>query len=153
MEEFIKWFGFIGTAVGILLGILGTYYSWNAWSESKRTQQLLEKEEARKNEKIKVVLTDGKNEHILPPIRRRDISRSEIQGRLGVIPMKAKGERYSIEFTNSSDFYRQIDLISEKSCETDSSRLIINCTGEELAQFAFDAPKIKAKREVKKIKK
>lgn len=152
MEEFIKWSGFIGTAIGIIIGIFGTYYSWNAWNESKKTQQFLKKEEGRKNEKINVILINGKNEHILPTMRRQDVTRSEIQGRLGVIPMKVKGNRYSIEFTNSPEFYQQIDLVSAGSNELGNSDLIINCTNEELAQFNFDQPKIETRKKSAKGK-
>ncbi|HEY0428578.1 MAG TPA: hypothetical protein VGC76_12425 [Pyrinomonadaceae bacterium] len=146
MEEFIKWFGFFGTALGIVIGIVGTYFSWNAWNESKKTQQIVKKEEERKNEKIKVALKAGKKEYILPAMRRQDVTRGEILGRLGVIPMKVKGNRYSIEFTNSPEFYKQIDLISAGSNELGNSDLIIDCSNKELGQFNFDQPKIETKK-------
>lgn len=151
MDEFIKWFGFIGTAFGIIIGIVGTYFSWNAWSESKKTQQLFEKERARLNEKIKIILTDGKNEHLLPVLRRQDVTRSEIQGRLGVVPRKTELP-YKIAYLNDEKFFKQIDEITEGSNSSGKSDLTVNCTDEEFAQFNFDLPKIETKKRIKKVK-
>lgn len=148
MQDFFNWQGVIGT----IIGIIGTVFAWFAWRKSKEVENFLEKEKARLNEKIKIILKQGENEYILPDLRRQDITRSEIQGRLGVIPMKVKGKRYAIEFTNSPEFYRQIDLLSEGSNDTGNSSLIIACTNEEFAQFKFDSPKIETKKRVKKVK-
>lgn len=139
MQEFFNWQGLIGT----IIGIIGTIFGWKAWQKSKEVENLIEREKARLNEKIKMILKQGENEYILPTLRRQDVMRSEIQGRLGVIPMKIKGKRYAIEFTNSSEFYRQIDLVSEGSNELGNSSLIIDCTAEEFAQFKFELPKTK----------
>lgn len=49
MEDFIKWFGFFGTLFGIILGFIGTYFSWNAWRESHKANEFLEREKARSN--------------------------------------------------------------------------------------------------------
>ena len=148
MQDFFNWQGVIGT----IFGIVGTIFALLAWQKSKQVETFLEKEKERLNEKIKMILKQGNNEYILPDLRRQDVTRSEIQGRLGVIPMKVKGKRYAIEFTNSSEFYRQIDLVSEGSNESGHSSLIIDCTDEEFAQFKFDLPKIEAKKRVKKVK-
>lgn len=147
MQDFFNWQRVVGT----IIGIIGTVFAWFAWRKSKEVENFLEKEKERLNEKIKIILKQGENEYALPDVRRQDVIRSEIQGRLGVIPMKVKGKRYSIEFMNSSGFYRQIDLVSEGSNESGNSSLIINCTEAEFAQFKFETPKTQAKRSTKKI--
>ncbi len=148
MQDFFNWQGVIGT----IFGITGTIVSIFVLLKSRKIENFLEKEKARLNEKVKIMLKQGEDEHVLPDLRRQDVTRSEIQGRLGAIPMKVKGKRYSIEFTNSSEFYRHIDLVSEGSNELGKSSLTINCTKEELAQFNFEQPKIETKKVVKKVK-
>lgn len=143
MDEFIKWFGFFGTLIGLLFGILGTYFALNAWKESRQTKRFLEEEKERLNKKIKVILTDGKREHRLPVLRRQDVTRSEIQGRLGAIPMKQKSNRYAIEYMSSSDFHKQIDLVSEGTKDSGNSTLTISCTDKEFDQFDLEIPQIK----------
>ncbi len=148
MQEFFNWQGVVGTVAGVIGAIVSIFVLF----KSRKIESFLEKEKARLNEKIRMILKQGDNEYILPDLRRQDVTRSEIQGRLGVIPMKVKGKRYSIEFTNSSEFYRQIDLVSEGSNESGHSSLTITCTNEEFAQFNFAQPKIEAKKTVKKVK-
>ena len=132
MQDFFNWQGVIGT----ILGIIGIIYSWKAWKKSQEVEQFLEQEKIRLSEKIEVVLTNGKKEIRLPEFRRQEFTRGEIQGRLGTIPMRNKGNRYSIEFTNKPAYYEQINRIIEGSNETVASVLLINCTDEEFAQFA-----------------
>jgi hypothetical protein len=132
MQEFFNWQGVVGT----IFGLIGLYFSWNAWNESKQAKKLLEEEILRSNEKIRIFLTDGKNTQELPSLRRQDVTRSEIQGRLGTIPMKKKGTRYSIEYVSSADFIKQIDKIAEESGQ---GTLMINCSTVEFNQFKFDS--------------
>lgn len=146
MQEFFNWQGVVGTIVGII----GMVISIFVLIKSRRIENFLEQEKARLNEKIKMVLKQGDNEYVLPDLRRQDITRSEIQGRLGAIPMKTKGKRYSIEFTNTDEFYKQIDLVSEGSNDAGNSSLTINCTSAEFAQFSFAQPKTETKKTVKK---
>ncbi len=148
-DELIKWLGSWGTLISLIMGIIGiwgVFITWKAWNKTKRIEKFLENEKSRLNEKIKMTLKNGENEYNLPALRRQDITRSEIQGRLGAIPMKTKGKRYSIEFTN--DFYSQIDIISEGSNESGHSSLTINCTKDEFDQFNFELPKTKINKKV-----
>jgi len=132
MQDFFNWQGIIGT----IFGIVGTVFSLLAWRKSRQVEEFLEREKLRLNEKIRIILTNGKEELHLPEVRRQIFTRSEIQGRLGTIPMKNKGDRYAIEYVNNPEYYQQIDRIAESSNETDSAALIIKCTDAELAQFA-----------------
>ena len=142
-DEFLKYFGFWGTIIGLILSLIGIYFSVNAWIESKRTQKILQAEKQRLNEKIKIILTDGKNSQPLPSLRRQDVTRSEVQGRLGTIPMLKKGSRYSIEFLSSPEFIKQIDQIAE---ETGHGSLVINCSDAEFNQFDLGLTKTNTKK-------
>ena len=148
MQDFFNWQGVVGT----IAGIIGTVVSIFVLIKSKKIESIIEKDKARLKEKVKIVLKHGGNEEILSEMCRKDITRSEIQGRLGAIPMKVKGKRYSIEFVNSSEFFERIDLISGGSNETKNTRLIIDCEEKEFAQFSFAQLKTEAKKTVKKVK-
>lgn len=150
MEEFIKLFGFWGTVAGLIIGIVSTYFSWKAWRESKQTKKLLEKEKERLNEKINIILTNGTNEYRLPVLRRQDLTRGEIQGRLGVVPRKA--DLYKIAYLNDERYFKQIDEIVEGSKTSGKSNLFINCTKEEFEQFNFYQPKIETRKKSAKVK-
>lgn len=148
MQDFFNWQGVIGTVAGVI----GTIVSIFVLLKSRKIAKFLEKEKKRKSEQIKFILKAGKFVFELPFLRREEVTRGEIQGRLGTIPMKVKGSRYSIEYTNSLEFYEQIDKIYEGSNELGNSSLIITCTKEEFAQFNFAQPKIEAKKAVKNVK-
>lgn len=143
MEDFYGWSGVVGAVVAIP----GTIFAILAWSKSRQVEKFLEKEKARLNEKITLILNDGNNEQKLPHLRRQDITRGEIQGRLGAIPMKKKGARYAIQFL--PEFYEQIDLISEGTNEKGRSTLTITCTPEEFSQFDFEPVHPSATRSIK----
>ncbi len=148
MQEFFNWQGVIGTVAGVI----GTIVSIFVYFKSQKIEKFLEKEKERLTERVSFILKDGNREKTLPFLRRQEVIRGEIQGRLGTIPMVVKGTRYSIEFTNSLEFYEQIDKIHEGSAYSGNSNLIIKCTKEEFDQFNFDLPKIEAKKAVKKVK-
>ncbi len=146
MQNFFNWQGVVGT----IIGLIGTVFAWFAWRKSKEVENFLEKEKARLNEKIKIILKQGDNEYILPDLRRQDVARNEIQGRLRIALRNT--DFYKIAYLNDEKYFNQIDEIVEGSSELGNSSLIINCTKEEFAQFNFDLPKIETKKRVKKVK-
>lgn len=137
MQDFFNWQGVFGT----IIGIIGTVISIFVLYKSRKIEKFLEKEKERLSEQVKFILTDGNSIYELPFIRRQEVTRGEIQGRLGTIMMKDKGVRYSIAYTNSLEFYKQLDRIIDGSHETDESRLSIECTVEEFGQFDFSPNK------------
>lgn len=68
-------------------------------------------------------------------IRRGDFTRSEILGRVGMLPMKQKGCRFYLEYLNTSNFLEQINQVLAND---DNSILIIPCNENEYAQFDID---------------
>lgn len=143
MQEFFNWQSLIGT----IIGIVGMIFSLLAWRKSKKVEDFLEKEKERANESIKFILSDGKDEYeILPSLRRREVSRGEIQGRLGTIPRKdEKSPIYKIKYTSEREYYEQIDKIMNGSNEQGNKKLVVKCTQPEFEQFILDLPKSEAK--------
>lgn len=125
----MQWLGHAADVVGIL----GAIFSLFAWLQARNLRQELDKERARQNKKVMVVLQNGGERLELPmELRRAELTRSEVLGRIGMIPMKEKGRRFSVEYVNQTDFLRKIDIIARSS---DDDILTIPCTAEELAQF------------------
>ncbi|CAK8724816.1 hypothetical protein KKHLCK_15045 [Candidatus Electrothrix laxa] len=135
--------------VAIILGLLGGGRSWdtlfsillNLSSELLAVGLLffimkltLERALAHQNEKISVVLCHGSERIELPvELRRAEFTRAEILGRVGMIPMKEQGARFSIGHFNTLDFLRAINTIAES--EAEDSVLSIPCNEEEFSQF------------------
>jgi uncharacterized membrane protein len=143
-EEFLKWFGFWGTLISLLMGLIGIYgvvITLKAWIKTQNIEKFLEEQKERENEKVQIILTDGKLEYELKPsLRRREVIRNEIQGRLGTIPLKDKKERsYRVAYLNNSEFFEQIDVIQNGSNKNGNSKLVIKCNiGKDAAGNVFD---------------
>ena len=143
-DEFLKWFGFWGTLISLIIGFIGiwgVWITWKAWKKTQNIEKFLEEQKERENEKVQILLTDGKLEYELKPsLRRREVFRSEIQGRLGTIPLKDKEERaYKVAYLNNPEFFEQIDVIQNGSNKNGSSKLVIKCSiGKNAAGNAFD---------------
>lgn len=70
-------------------------------------------------------------------IRRTELTRSELLGRLGMVPVKKdeKGneqKRFSISYLNSKEFFERL---SQLVLGTGSDALVIPCKKEEYEQF------------------
>ncbi len=76
----------------------------------------------------------GEGEIELPAkIRRRDFTRAEVLGRIGMVPLKDPKENgFRIAYTNAPEFIENIHAIYESE---GNAQLIITCTREELEQF------------------
>ncbi|MCB8983459.1 MAG: hypothetical protein H6659_06530 [Ardenticatenaceae bacterium] len=116
-----------------VIGILGAIFALLAWLQSRQLKQAIEQETRRQNQKIQVVLQHGANKIELPiELRRAEITRAEILGRIGMLPMKKQGERFSIAYLHKPEFQKQISQVVEGSGE---GIITISCTEKELAQF------------------
>jgi hypothetical protein len=65
-------------------------------------------------------------------IRRKNLTRAEVQGLLGILPMKAKGQRYQLQALNQAAFF---DKLEDAQINGKVHELIVECTPEELGQF------------------
>jgi hypothetical protein len=126
------------SSIADIVGVLGVVFSLLAWLQSRKTNQTLEQERQRQNKRITVRLRNGQDSIELPTeLRRAELTRAEILGRIGMIPMKEKGSRYSLGYLSEPEFLRRVNEIASAEHE---SVLEISCTDEELDQF--DLPRI-----------
>lgn len=115
-----------------IVGILGAVFALMAWLQSLQTRKAINAEERRQRKRVKIIINHGGQSIPLPAeIRRAELTRSEILGLLGMLPMKKKG-RYSLSYLNSPDFMVRVNQIADT---TGDATLTIPCTQEELDQF------------------
>lgn len=135
----MDWKEIVGSLADIMsvLGVTAPFAAYQAY----RARQEIKEERARQNAKISVILHfKGVQDYQLPvPIRRAELTRAEILGRLGMIPMKPvqgiKKPQFNLAFTNDPDFLAQLNQVREGDGD---ATLTFNCTAEELEQFAID---------------
>ena len=135
-------------AVGILFFIVNRIFLLDAddgfpsqiLHEVSRIQSLLQKEfehkQKRQNQKVSVVLHNGGNKQLELPVelRRAELTRAEVLGRIGMIPMKVKGQRFSLGYLGTRAFLDQINQILASDSD-DTPILTISCNDSEYEQF------------------
>lgn len=117
------------------IGVFSAIFAGGAWYQAWKLKRDLLEDTKRKNSyvEVKLRLTGGNTEIQLPvELRREILTRSELLGYLGMLPMKEKGKRYSLEYLSKREFSRKINQLAASKKE---SELIIPCSKEELAQF------------------
>lgn len=120
-----------------LCSVIGLVLAGIAAYQSYKQRQETHEEKKRLNQKIKVtlLLTDG-NKQLESPLpvelRRGELSRAELLGRLGMIPMKEKGKRFTLKYTNTKAFLGELGRVQQSSGQ---SILVIPCSKEEIEQF------------------
>lgn len=128
----MDWKSVLGLSADII-GIAGAVFAFFAWRRTKRLSEKLEKEKQRLSRKVTVVLNHGQEKIELPvQLRRAELTRAEILGWLGMLPLKNKGGRFSLDYLSTPGFFHQINQIAEG---TGDSVLTISCTKEEFDQF------------------
>jgi len=127
------------------IGVLSAIFAAGAWYQAWRLKKDLLEDTKRKNShvEVKLRLTGGNTEIQLPvELRREILTRAELLGYLGMLPMKEKGKRYSLEYLSKREFSRKINQLAASKEE---SELIIPCSKEELAQFDIEPTDISDK--------
>lgn len=120
-------------AFGTLVGILAALFSLLAWLKARRIQKDQQAEKARQSKSITVTLQYGGKKIELPvELRRAELTRAEVLGRLGMIPMKKTGARFSLSYLNKLEFQKQLNQIMDGNGD---AVLTIPCTEEEFEQF------------------
>lgn len=116
-----------------VVGILGAIFAGFAWWQAGKIRQELEREAQRQDKKVKVILK-GPTHHIVLPfdMRRKETTRAEVLGRIGMIPMKERGKRFEIQYTNTEGFLLEMYKIIDGKDDAD---FIITCEPDELDQF------------------
>lgn len=88
----------------------------------------------RQAERVEVALRlVGEDQSVTLPLEmlRKDVSRAELLGRLGMLPMRQKGQRFSIQSLSTPAFMRAVNEVVEGN----SSILVIHASREEFDQF------------------
>jgi hypothetical protein len=126
MNELMNWDNLdkIGIVVGVVTGII-TACLW-----------------------IYLILRDRKDNHLIAislfvpstgfkatlpgKIRRKDLTRAELQGMLGMLPMKIARDRYVLSVLNTSEFFKELEQ-AQVNRSADEVKII--CDSDELNQF------------------
>jgi len=125
-----KMFGEIFNYIGQISNITGAVSGIAALLGVLR----LLKAQARLDDRIAVVLKlEAEERSVALPLvmLRRDVSRAELLGRIGMLPMRQKGTRFSIRSMSTSAFMWAVNSVVEGTTDT----LVIPVTSEELDQF------------------
>lgn len=124
--------------VADVIGVLGGIFAFFAWLQTSRLRKDAERERQRQNARIKVILSYGGQKYELPfDLRRVELTRSELLGRLGMIPVKKnkrgnEQKRFSISHLNSKEFFERLN---ELILGSGNDALIIPCERKEYEQF------------------
>ncbi len=123
------------------LSIIGAIFAGFAWLQAKRNNWQNQKEQKRLNAPIKILLQErgGSRRIELPgPLRRHELTRSELLGYIGMIPRKDSSRFFTINYTSSAAFFETMDHIQMSD---DTNPFIIYCTPQEMEQFDVLSPK------------
>jgi len=129
------------TVIGLIadfIGIGGAFSAAAALWQLKKT----EKENERLNHVVSVVLqckTDSRRIVPLMVVRRKHITRAELQGILGTIKLVPSKTRYTLSHLNSREFWQDIERIQTSDNDEDA-KLVIPCSSEEIEQFDVPSP-------------
>lgn len=105
-------------------------FSFLAWLRIRRAEDARTAERLRMRASITVTLTCGERERVLPLYLRR----AELLGRIGMVPMREAGRRFSLAWLATPMFLAALD---EAQQGKGSYVLRIPCSPEEIDQFAI----------------
>jgi hypothetical protein len=124
----------LGTIADVI-GIFSALFALLAWFNTRRIRKDSQREQDRLDQKVKLSLetADGKQLISLPgTLRRAEVTRAEVLGWIGMLPMKKKGQRFEIGYLNTAEF---LDQLGQVQTGRGDVTLRICCTQEELDQF------------------
>ena len=124
-------FGFVAD----VLSVVGSAFALFGWLQAKANNKQITREQERMNSRIKVILMENvsKRQIVLPVhLRRLELTRAELLGRMGMIPMKNKNNRFALSYLHTASFLQELNRIQASNKEED---LIIPCSSEEIEQF------------------
>jgi hypothetical protein len=106
-----------------------------SWIAARRQVSKLEAEAARSRRPIKVFLTrEGEKRELPLFFRAIEVTRAEMLGRMGMMPMKDAGKRFTFGFFSQPDFLRGLNEIQDG----DGDELLIPVSEIEMSQFDWD---------------
>ena len=128
-----------------VLALVTTVTSLGAYIYSRRVNKRMQDELTKQDERISIYLTDLTQTIFVGHPRRKWLTRSELNGLLGLIPMKPvetekgtnKQPRYSLPSVNWMALYDQL----ENTQDGENNTLTINCSEVDMEQFIDDMKK------------
>jgi hypothetical protein len=115
------------TIIGAPLVLWGIWQLFQNYKEAKRLNQI-----------VSVVLQCTQDNRQIGPlmvVRRKDITRAELQGILGTIKMKLSiTGRYKLDHLNTKKFWQDIERL-QASDNDENDQLLIPCSPQEIEQF------------------
>ncbi len=87
---------------------------------------------------VRVLLTiqgEGRSVELPLVLKRRDVSRAELLGRIGMLPMRQKGARFSLRALSTAAFMAAVNEVVDGK----STTLVIPASREEVEQFDLPA--------------
>ncbi|HYC34501.1 MAG TPA: hypothetical protein VEC13_02100 [Candidatus Paceibacterota bacterium] len=128
-EDLITTMSFMEFVGGLadVCGAVGGVAAIALWVAARRTRQLAQ-------ELVKISLRiEGEGREIALPLEiiRRDVSRAELLGRIGMLPMRKPGARFALRELGTPAVMRAINAVSR----AETNALVIPATREEVEQF------------------
>jgi len=121
----MEWWDYIGL-VASGLSLVTLFLTTRLWFRNQN-------EKARLDKKVQIRLQSPTKKLELPAeLRRKETTRQEVLGRIGMIPMKTAGKRFEIQYTNTQEFFIRLNEVIDGQ---DDDLIIIICTDKELEQF------------------
>lgn len=114
--------------IGIVAAFIAMVFSFWGWFNQKRKERrdnTLIYIRLRCNEPLVTITLQGQ-------IRRKDLTRAEVLGLLGMLPMKTKGQRYELAELNRHVFFGKLE---DAQINGAVNEVVILITREELHQF------------------
>jgi hypothetical protein len=121
--------------VSDLLSLTSAVFAAAAWMQVRASRRAVEAEAERQRAIISFALWSDETQSstMLPmTLRRSDLSRAEVLGVLGMVPMRQKGARFSLKYVGTPAF-----LAALNAAKDDSTPMLfrIPATQAEIEQF------------------
>jgi hypothetical protein len=123
MSDVLKIIGDISSTISLI----GTGYSLKIWYSMKKRERFNE-------QRIKILLKMPTILIELPcEIERKHLTRSELQGLLGILPRFQV--QYTLSFTNTTQYFARLKAAQD---DKNTTSIEIICEEDEVAQFDLD---------------
>lgn len=122
------------SVIADVVAIATAVFAFKGWIASRQLLREVERERERLRQPVRVVLTTGTQEYQLTGyLQRGELSRSELLGWIGMIPMREKGRRFALAFLSTAEFFEALAHVQQR--DESESTLSILCSADEFAQF------------------
>jgi hypothetical protein len=128
----------IFSIVANLASLVGLVVSIMAWWKIVKVDKDLARERKRLAQGVKVVLKWGETQNDrleLPSISRGDLTRAELLGLIGMMPLRNPTERFAIAYISSPQFFSALKTAQRSDGE---ASLELSCEQNEIERFDLD---------------